>query len=169
MDVALPPLGINDGGQIVIAAVDPGKEKFGWVICDDEGELILSGVSPVGEVGRWAGALSVGDREYLENIALEKKGSFQTGNRPFLLLAGSGTGSGDVIERLRRAGLEVLTVPEENTTLRGRALFWKIHPPRGLARLLPRSLTVPWRSAADMAAWCLVLEHLGRQRPENLT
>jgi len=148
----------------MIAAVDPGREKFGWVICDDTGELIISGVSPVEEVERWALALSSADHEYLESIALETRGALQRGERPFPVLAGSGTGSGHVIEMMKRAGLEVLTVPEENTTLGGRALFWKIHPPRGLARLLPRSLAVPWRSADDMAAWCLVLEHLGIQK-----
>jgi len=152
----------------LIAAVDPGREKFGWAICDEAGQLFLSGVSPVGEVCRWGGALAAADYEYLESIALEKRGPFQIENRQFLLLAGSGTGSGHVIEMLRQTGLEVFAVPEENSTLRGRALFWKIHPPKGLARLLPRSLAVPWRCADDMAAWCLVLEHLERQRSKNI-
>jgi len=145
----------------MIAAVDPGREKFGWVICDDMGALLVSGISPVAGIESWGRALLEGDIETLELAAIEKRGNTGNQKTPEVLLAGSGTGSRPLIDKLTEMGLPVIPVNEKNSTLRGRELFWEIHPPKGLWRLFPTSLLVPGRNIDDLAAWSLVLDYAG--------
>lgn len=142
----------------MIAAVDPGTEKFGWAICSDSGELLLSGVSGVSDLEIWGRYLLAGDMTLLEPMAIENSGKIPAEESPAFLLVGSGTGSRSVIERLRALGLSVKVTSEQFSTIRGRELFWKIHPPKGFWRFFPRSLLVPRRSVDDLAAWSLVLD-----------
>ncbi len=144
----------------MIAAVDPGTGKFGWVICEDTGALLLSGVSPIDDLAEWARILGNGDLKALEPLAAEKNGKEHGNDPPDLVLVGTGTGSGHVIELLRGTGLPVKVVPEQYSSIRGRELFWKIHPPAGLWRLFPITLLVPDRSVDDLAAWSLVLDFI---------
>ena len=80
------------------------------------------------------------------------------------VIVGSGTGSAECIKKLVSSGLRVEKVSEEFSTERGRELYWLIHPPRGLRRLLPKGLLVPPRTIDDLAAWSLILQYLGRGR-----
>lgn len=142
----------------MIAAVDPGTGKFGWVICDDSGDLLLSGVSAITDLENWAGKVFTGEIAALEQMAVENSGKIPLEDPPAFVLVGSGTGSRPVIERLKASGLSVKLMSEQYSTIRGRDLFWKIHPPKGLWRLFPRSLLVPRRSVDDLAAWSLVMD-----------
>ncbi|MDO9509266.1 MAG: endonuclease [Thermovirgaceae bacterium] len=145
----------------MLVAVDPGTEKFGWAICEDSGELVLSGVSIVSDLENWARALVAADLGTLEPMAIENSGKVKDEDPPDFVLVGSGTGSRSVIERLKASGLSVIEVPEQYSSIRGRELFWKIHPPKGLWRLFPKTLLVPNRSVDDLAAWSLVLDYTG--------
>lgn len=151
----------------MLAAVDPGTEKFGWILCTDEGELVLSGVSPIGDIEPWARALFSGDLAYLEGSALEKGTLPGIMTTPEFVIVGSGTGSWLCIERLKKAGLKVHVVPESYSSIMGRELYWNIHPPAGFRKLLPRSLLVPPRSVDDLAAWSLVLRFLECSRSSD--
>lgn len=161
MDVAVSQVGIYYGRPVMIAAVDPGTGKFGWVICDDSGELVLSGVSAVRDLENWARALLAADIGTLESTAVENSGKVRLKEPPSLVLIGSGTGSRPIVEKLKALGLNVKMVPEQYSSIRGRELFWKIHPPKGLWRLFPRSLLIPHRNVDDLAAWSLVMDFIG--------
>jgi hypothetical protein len=144
----------------MLAAVDPGTEKFGWVLCTDDGDLILSGVCLIGDIELWAGAILSGDSGYLEKSALEKDILTDMISIPEFIIVGSGTGSRECVSRLKKTGLKVRLVPESYSSIRGRELYWDIHPPGGIRKLLPRSMLVPPRSVDDLAAWSLVLHFL---------
>lgn len=153
----------------MIAAIDPGTGKFGWVLCENTGALLLSGVSPIDDLGEWASIVGKGDLKALEPRAAEKSGKEHGGDPPDLVLVGTGTGSGPVIELLRASGLPVKIVPEQYSSIRGRELFWKIHPPGGLWKLFPKTLLVPNRSVDDLAAWSLLLDFVGCEPGEYVT
>lgn len=148
----------------MLIALDPGTDKFGWALSSDSGDLLLSGLSAVGELEAWAGAVLRGDLFYLEERALEKAPGEDGRNFPDFVIVGSGTGSAGCIKKLVSSGLRVEKVSEEFSTERGRELYWLIHPPRGLRRLLPKGLLVPPRTIDDLAAWSLILQYLGRGR-----
>jgi len=146
----------------LLIALDPGMEKFGWALSNDSGDLLLSGLSAVGELGTWGVAVARRDLFYLEERALEKTRREDSGAFPDSVIVGAGTGSAECIKKLVSSGLRVERVSEEFSTERGRALYWLIHPPRGLRRLLPKGLLVPPRNIDDLAAWSLILRYLGR-------
>jgi hypothetical protein len=83
-----------------------------------------------------------------------------------LILVGSGTTSRDAVRALAQAVPEtpLEVVPERNTTLEGRALYFRYHPPRGLARLIPRGLLSPPEPVDAYAAEALALRWLKGQK-----
>lgn len=146
----------------MLIAVDPGTDKFGWAVTTDSGDLLLSGVSALGELEAWAAAVLVGDFTFLRERAIERFNAEDSNVFPGFVIVGSGTGSVACVKRLVSAGLRVEQVTEEYSSERGRALYWLVHPPKGLRRLIPRGLLVPPRSVDDLAAWSLVLRRVGR-------
>ena len=79
------------------------------------------------------------------------------------VLVGDGTGSAGVLARLRKRGLEPYVVDEEGTTLEARALYFRDHPARGLARLVPAGMRSPPRTIDDYAAYAIALRWLRRR------
>lgn len=79
------------------------------------------------------------------------------------LLVGDGTGSAAVVAALSARGLSVELVGEKGTSLEGRELYFAAHPPRGLARLLPRGLLSPPVVIDDYAAYAIALRWLGNR------
>ena len=148
----------------MLIALDPGTDKFGWAVTTDSGDLLLSGVSALGDLEAWAAAVLGGDFPFLREKALERSGAEDSRVFPGFVIVGSGTGSAGCIKKLVSSGLRVEKVSEEFSTERGRELYWLIHPPRGLRRFLPKGLLVPPRTIDDLAAWSLILQYLGRGR-----
>ncbi len=144
----------------MLIAMDPGTEKFGWAVSSDTGDLFLSGVLPIGEIDEWAKAILRGDMGFLEERAVERSAARNGRSFPDFVIAGSGTGSAMCIRRLVSSGLRVEKVPESFSTLRGRDLYWRIHPPMGFRKLVPKGLLVPPRDVDDLAAWSLILEFI---------
>ncbi|HCP07094.1 MAG: Uncharacterized protein XE01_0826 [Synergistales bacterium 58_81] len=144
----------------MLIAMDPGTEKFGWAVSGDAGDLILSGVSPIGDIDEWTKAVLRGDTGFLEERAVERSAVPYSFSFPGFVIAGSGTGSSECIGRLVSSGLRVEKVPESFSTLRGRDLYWRIHPPRGFRRLVPKGLLIPPRDVDDLAAWSLILDYI---------
>lgn len=151
----------------MLAAVDPGTDKFGWAICDDNGGLLISGISSLSDLEDWASELLGSEFYMLAERASEKFGMPAVSSVPEFVLVGTGTGSRPLIERLMVSGLKVKTVREEFSSIRGRELFWKIHPPGRLLRFLPLTLLVPGRSIDDLAAWSLILDHIGKDTDKD--
>jgi hypothetical protein len=68
---------------------------------------------------------------------------------------GNGTSSEDLSKTL--IGICELEITDEyGTTLKGRELYWKLHPPKGFWKLVPVSLRTPPRDIDDLAAWAII-------------
>ncbi|MBR1897194.1 MAG: endonuclease, partial [Pyramidobacter sp.] len=72
------------------------------------------------------------------------------------VFCGDGTGHAAYLETLLAWQLDAELVQETNTTLEARDLYWKLHRPTGLRRLVPVSLLVPPRCIDDLAAYCIL-------------
>lgn len=119
-------------------ALDPGREKCGIAVLQEEGEVIF---------------LQRCDTVALEGAVsqLLKKYSVD------VCLVGDGTGSGLVRKRIEKLlqksnNCDMITIDEASTTEQARALYWQANPPRGWRRLLPISLLVPPEPIDDWAA-----------------
>ncbi len=161
MDVALSPLGFHDGGPLMLAGIDPGREKFGWAMVESDGRLLLSGIAPRRDFNTWLEAVEAGTTGGFVDWVRERY--FFEPHLPSCekILLGSGTGMKEMAENIRLKNEPFETVPEAYSTLRARKLYWILHPPRGPVRLLPLSFRVPPRPVDDLAAWRLVLDYLG--------
>ncbi|MDR2779856.1 MAG: endonuclease, partial [Synergistaceae bacterium] len=69
---------------------------------------------------------------------------------------------GEYEKQLRGRKIDYVVADERMTTLEARELYWRIHPPRGLSRLIPVSLRVPPRSVDDLAAWAIMRRAVAR-------
>lgn len=76
------------------------------------------------------------------------------------VLLGEGTGSSPIRVLLEGSGFSPEGVDESYSTLKGRELYWTLHPPRGFRKLIPLSLQVPPRDVDDLAAWAMILSVL---------
>ncbi len=76
------------------------------------------------------------------------------------IFLGAGTASREVALELERKGLPYRYVDERDSTLAARAVYWQLHPPRGLWTLFPTSLRVPPRDIDDLAAWVIATRGL---------
>ena len=151
----------------MLAGVDPGREKFGWVLAGDDGTLFVAGIAAVSELPRF--------REILRERRWDDLGSWCTeGNvetvpdeEVTVLFLGNGTGSETMQKSLSEVGFSVRVVDERYSTLEARGLYWALHPPRGIRCLLPLSFQVPPRPLDDLAAWSTLLAALGVRRDER--
>lgn len=141
----------------MILAVDPGRGKTGWAFCSSHGELLLSGITPTREMEAFCAILAERDWKGLGKWAIEGAVTSLGGNRLGRVVIGEGTGSSPIRALLEGAGLSPEGVDESYSTLRGRELYWNLHPPRGLRKIIPLSLQVPPRDVDDLAAWALAL------------
>ena len=57
----------------------------------------------------------------------------------------------------RGAALSHKVVEEYGTTLEAREIYWRLHAPRGLMKLVPTSLRTPPRNVDDLAAYAILL------------
>ncbi len=118
-----------------IVAIDPGRDKCGLAIVDLRQGALYQAVVATTEL---AGMLLPLVRE---------KGVSK-------LVLGDRTGTGELIRRLRNAGieLEIALVDEHRSTEEGRRRFLADNPPMGWKRLLPQGLLFPDRPYDDYVA-----------------
>ena len=155
-------MGIYIREKSIILAFDPGRDKTGFAFADMEGGLLLSGIFPANERDEFFRSLSAGD---VSRWRIEGNG---TAFAPSVIAVGDGTYSREFREYVHdRLNAEVLTVDERNTTLEARGLYWRIHRPGLLMRLLPEGLRVPGRVLDDLAAWAVALRALKKYRDIN--
>lgn len=132
--------------------IDPGRQKFGWALGDAEGTLVASGIVPAERLEDFvlkAARFCKGCEEWL------LEGKLPEGGKIAKVFCGDGTGHARFVQELARH-FEVALVEELNTTLEARSLYWDMHPPRGLKRLVPLSLLMPPRCLDDLAAFCIL-------------
>ncbi len=81
------------------------------------------------------------------------------------ILIGDGTGSHELAAVLRGRGIEPEPVDETGTSLEARLLYFRDHPPAGVARLLPPGMRSPPRIIDDYAAYAIALRWLAARSP----
>lgn len=126
----------------MIIAFDPGR-NIGVAYVSEAGELLQRAIVDLGAV---------------KSLELPAEAT---------LVIGNGTGSRalqDVFERLGRA---YALVPERDTSLEGRELYFRHHPPKGLTRLWPKGLRAPPVPVDDYAAYAIALRYLARLPPRR--
>lgn len=121
-----------------VLAVDPGREKCGLAVVDRQQGVLAQSVVPacqlLGTASQWVSdyqcrIIVIGDRtaragatQALQRLLLDRK-----------------------IDR-------IVPVDEHNSTREARDQYWKIHPPTGWRRLIPRGLLFPPCALDDYAA-----------------
>ncbi|EFQ22853.1 conserved hypothetical protein [Aminomonas paucivorans DSM 12260] len=140
-------------------ALDPGRSKMGFAL--GERELVFSAVLPADRDDLLTEALRTGDFRPLAPYAREGAPPVLEGGWDGSLFVGDGTGSRELKAALEGAGFSCRLVEERDSTLLARAVYFRLHPPRGWRRLLPLSLLTPPRPVDDLAAWVLLLRGRG--------
>ncbi len=138
--------------------IDPGRQKFGWALTEENGAFRASGIVPADSLEPFAQAAA----EMPEMLARWRvEGEIPLGIRIRKVYCGDGTGHGVYVETLLGWRLDVELVRETNTTLEARDVYWKMHRPSWPRRLIPLSLQTPPRCVDDLAAYCIVRRALG--------
>lgn len=150
----------------MILAFDPGRDKNGFAFVDDDCSLILSGIFESSEREKFFDDLILnhGLSKYIIERRIESLPENIISHVKFIA-TGNGTHSKEFHDYLKtRINLEVLVVDERNTTLEARKLYWKIHEPGFMMRLLPESMRVPSRVLDDLAAWSIGIRAMKKYR-----
>ena len=139
----------------MIAGIDPGRWKIGFALasCGDR-RLLFSAVVPSDKKEILIAAITQGDWRAL--VAWQQEGSVSeiTQTPPIRVAIGDGTSSREFVVGLP---FSYEVVEEYGTTLEARKIYWNLHPPRGLMKLIPTSLRTPPRAVDDLAAYAIIL------------
>jgi len=140
--------GSSEAPRATYVGIDPGRNKCGFAVVYADGARK---------------SLEVVVAERLADRIEQEVGS----GRVLSFCVGHATGSDSVIELCasRWPAIPRHVVDETNTTLEARRLYYVDHPPKGLARLLPRGLLVPKEPLDGYAALLIVRRCLTRSTP----
>mgnify|MGYP002625031826 CR=1 FL=1 len=132
--------------RMIVAAVDPGREKCGLAVVAEDGRVLAQDVVAA---ERLAGELCTRAETF----------------SPTLVVLGNGTTSAEAEAKIRAAlpNLPVTVVDEYRTTDDARRAYWQAHPPTGWRRLLPTGMQVPPVPVDDFVAVILARRYLERQ------
>ncbi|MGN0949107.1 hypothetical protein [Megasphaera sp.] len=138
----------------MIFAIDPGSEKTGTAVVNDDGSLVTKAIVPTPQLG-----------DYLSRIYAA---------HPFTqVVMGDGTNHKKLqplVEDWIAAHHPELTfalTDEKFTTVEGRKLYFKYTPRRGWRRFVPLSLQYPPEPVDDFVAWIIGRRYLAKQRGEK--
>ena len=158
MDVASRSMGIHSEEDIILA-LDPGRDKTGFAFVDTDGKLLASGIFVSSERDNFFRTLD-SDKNF-SAWTLEGSSKNIAHSRVKFIALGNGTGSKEFHDYVKSiACCDIMIVNERNTTLEARSLYWKIHKPGLLMKLIPEGLRVPARILDDLAAWAIALRAL---------
>ncbi|MFH1675579.1 MAG: hypothetical protein ABIC40_01045 [bacterium] len=120
----------------VILAVDPGRDKCGLAVLDSDGNIIFKSVCA-------------------RNSIITQVESMVENFKPEFIALGDGTGSKEIKNEIGvKEDIEILSIPEKNTTLEARELAWNNKAPCGIWCLIPKLF---WPSPPDCDAWAAVV------------
>jgi RNase H-fold protein (predicted Holliday junction resolvase) len=136
-----------------MCAIDPGREKFG-VAVGTASELAYAAIVPRGEIESALECVASGD--YSPLSAWTTEGVAADGLETGIIYLGNGTSHGEYAKLMDEKNILYTIIEERMTTLEARELYWRLHPPSGLLRLIPLSLCVPPRPIDDLAAWAIM-------------
>ena len=128
-----------------VLAIDPGRDKAGFALLDEQGAVVESGITAAGGLRDRVAALVAG--RAVKALAL-----------------GKGTNSAPLAAQLRDLDIPIHFVDEYETSREARALYFQEHPPRGWRRLIPLGLQLPSRPIDDYAAILIGRRFLARGR-----
>ena len=125
------------------AGLDPGRDKCGLAVVDEKGSCLFHQVVPTAAL-----------EQHLQQLWAEYGFS--------LLVMGDGTTSKKAAQRVRAVlpETELAIVDEYRTTDAAREEYWRIHPPAGWRRLVPRGMLVPPEPVDDLAALILARRYV---------
>ena len=128
---------------MVVAAIDPGREKCGVAIVDEDGRVVEQAVVPT---------------DWLADELVSRAERY----RPERILLGNGTTSRTAEETIRQAlpDTPVEIVDEYRTTDEAKIAYWKAHPPTGWRRFFPTGMQVPPVPVDDFVAVILAQRYL---------
>ena len=131
----------------MIMAIDPGRDKCGIVVINENGDVKYQSVIETTE---------------LENVVCKLADNFKLQ----AIVLGDGTTSDTARQRICSTlpNIRLEVVNERNTTEEARKLYWQKNPPQGWRRLLPTSMQVPPVPVDDIAAEVMARRFL---RSEN--
>ena len=129
--------------QPPVIAIDPGKDKCGLAVLTVDGGVLQQQIVATLEAPRMVASL-------IETHQAEK------------ILIGDSTTSRAMSQKLKALlpSISLHYVPEKNSTLEARELYWRDQRPRGWRRVLPLSLQVPPVPVDDYAAIVLARRYL---------
>ncbi|MBP5199912.1 MAG: pre-16S rRNA-processing nuclease YqgF [Schwartzia sp.] len=132
---------------MIVAAVDPGREKCGVAVVAENGDVLEQSV--VATVWLADEMAARAQRFHLD-----------------LILLGNGTTSRAAEETIREAApdIPVEIVDEYRTTDDAKRAYWKAHPPTGWRRFFPTSMQAPPAPVDDFVAVILAQRYLMNRR-----
>ena len=160
-------MGIHAGKKHIILALDPGRDKTGFAFVNHDGGLILSGIFATSDSAKFFEAVKCNTQTLCEYIT---EGNFDLLPKNLtacieFIAVGNGTHSKEFTAQVSaNLPCEIVIADERNTTLEARELYWQIHKPGFLMRLIPQGLRVPDRILDDLAAWAIALRALKKYR-----
>lgn len=129
-----PPVLVGPADAVVVG-VDPGR-RVGLAWVDAAGRLLRGAVV---------------DRAALARL-VPIAGT--------VVALGDGTGAGDAEAALAAWGASVVRVDERGSSEEGRALYWRVRPPRGWRRWVPPGMRPPPDDLDAYAAYAIALRWL---------
>ena len=126
-----------------LIAIDPGKEKCGIVLVDQDLAIVLDG--------------KVVRKEYV----LELLDEWVKNNFVNLIILGNGTTSKyweSLIKEKKFSSVQI--VEEKNTTFRARDRYWELWPKNFFLSLIPKGMIIPAENLDAIAALVLLEDFL---------
>ena len=132
---------------MMVAAIDPGREKCGVAVVADNGEVMEQ---------------SIVATVWLADEIAARVRQFS----PDLILLGNGTTSRTAEATIREVApdIPVEIVDEYRTTDDARRAYWKANPPTGWRRFFPTGMQVPPDPVDDFVAVLLAQRYLNSRR-----
>ncbi len=132
---------------MMVAAIDPGREKCGVAVVADNGEVMEQ---------------SIVATVWLADEIAARVRQFS----PDLILLGNGTTSRTAEATIREAATDIPVeiVDEYRTTDDARRAYWKANPPTGWRRFFPTGMQVPPEPVDDFVAVLLAQRYLNSRR-----
>ncbi|MGB5595449.1 MAG: pre-16S rRNA-processing nuclease YqgF [Crocosphaera sp.] len=131
---------MNQKTSSMILGFDPGRDKCGIAITDEDDQLYYHDVVPSSQA-----ILTINNlvQQFTVN----------------LLVMGNQTTSKQWKKRLENEllfSIPIIMIDERNSTLEARDRYWEMYPPQGLTRLIPKGMRNPPRPIDDIVAILLI-------------
>lgn len=139
----------------MILAIDPGSEKTGIALVNEDGSLGKKDIIPT------------------KDLEILAAGWAKAGEARVIAM-GNGTHHKELTRRLKEGlaamglALSVELVDEKYTTEMGKERYWAEHPPKGLARLIPKGMRTVPVPVDDYTAWIIGQIYLGIVEPRSV-